>query len=155
MSAAWEIILEGRALLAAGGRLYTKGSQGIPQRLRSVFLQRIDATIPVTLATQAGREASDHEIAIEHLVPMKRIAIEIIDPSAHDPRTGGANVELLGPAVDIEHAEEIARKLIVKARVTKEEHARLNTAYPSFQWDAPAADGRARYRAAGIDLFEI
>ncbi|WP_420380875.1 hypothetical protein [Marivita sp.] len=94
MSDAWEIILEGRALLAGGGRLHTKGSHGIPQRLRSIFLKRIDAAIPVSLTTQAAIEAPSEETAIEHLVPMKRIAIVIIDPAAHDPRTGGSDAEI-------------------------------------------------------------
>lgn len=155
MSDAWGLILKGRAILASGGSLHSKGSQAIPSRLRQVFLQPIDATIPIKLTTKAAKEADPEDVVVEHLVPMKRVAIEIIDPTAHDPRTGGKNADVVGPAIDIKHAEEIARKLITKALVTKEEHAKLNLAHPSFQWDAPAGDGLARYQAAGIELFAL
>lgn len=97
MSDVGQIILQGRAIIDAGGRLYSKGSKGISRRLRVAFLDNIDATIPATLTSLAAKTAPAEQVVIEHLIPMKRIAIEIIDPAGHDPRTGGDAPETIGP----------------------------------------------------------
>ena len=152
---AWDIILEGRDILAKGGRLYSQGSNGVPSRLRRYLLSDVDKDVPVTLTTASARCASPSDLVIEHIVPMKRIAIEIIDPEAHDPRTGGNSPQTLGPARNIDHAREIAATMIEKAYVTREEHSRLNAQSASYQWDAPGGDGHARYRGAGIELKRI
>jgi hypothetical protein len=147
----WSVILEGRQILTSGGTLFSKGSNKVPSRLRKCFLDRIDKSIPITFESRAAREpgAKTH---IEHMVPMKRVAIEIIDPSGHDPRTVDGGAEGLGPARNLEHAEEIARKLIVKAFVTEDEHKQLNRSGRSQQWDTAKGDPMKRYRDCGITL---
>lgn len=155
MENAWEIILEGRGIVASGGRLYSKGSNHVPTRLRQAFIARVDRKIGVTLTSQAARHADPADVVVEHVVTVKRIAIEIIAPEAHAPRIGGPAKTKLGPARDLAHAEQIAQAMLTKAYVTRTEHDRLNTVSQSFQWDAPAGDGMARYRAAGIELTAI
>ncbi|MXU65912.1 hypothetical protein [Oceanomicrobium pacificus] len=155
MEDAWDIIVEGRAIVASGGRLFSKGSNRVPTRLRQAFIARIDREIAVTLTSQAARQADTADVVVEHVIPIKRIVIEVIAPEAHDPRTGGRAMTRLGPARDLAHAERIAREMLTKAYVTRAEHDRLNIASQSFQWDAPAGDGMARYRVAGIELTAI
>jgi len=153
---AWEaIVLPARAHLAAGGNLHTKGSGGWPKRLRT-YLDRVDRLVPFTLASDAAMALPVAERIREHVMPMKRIAIEIIDPSACDPRANTRRDAIAGgPARDAQHMEEIALRLIRKAWVTREEHRRLNLAGASFQWDAPDGDGLERYRRAGVEVREI
>lgn len=155
MENARDIIMEGRSIVASGGRLHSKGSNRVPARLRQALITRIDRRVAVTLTSEAARNADPADVVVEHVIPIKRIAIEIIAPEAHDPRTGGRAKTTLGPARDLAHAEQIAGKMLIKAYVTRAEHDRLNTASRSFQWDAPAGNGMARYQAAGIELTAI
>lgn len=91
------------------------------------------------------------ERVVEHVVPMKRIVIEIVDPGQADPRSNSASRAIAdGPATSPEHLIRIFDELLVKCWVTKEEHNLLNRTGRSFQWDAPGGDGWARYRAAGV-----
>ena len=151
---AWSIVLEGRRIIRSGGRLHSKGSAQVPSRLRKSLLNRIDREIPVIFKSEAAMLPGS-KTHIEHVTPMKRIAIEIIDPSAHDPRTVGGGPAGLGPARDLLHAVEIARTMIVKALVTQEEHALINRSGVSLQWDAPAKDILARYHTAGVCLVPV
>lgn len=141
---------EVRPFLANGGRLWSKGSRGYPSRLRQM-LNRLDAAHDVTFATEGSMRLPSRQREIEHVTPMKRIIIEIIDPLQADPRSNSSFAPIAGgPATSPEHLLAIFDKLLVKCWVTAEEHERLNRAGESLQWDAPDGDGWARYRLAGV-----
>lgn len=139
-----------RPFLAQGGNLHTKGSRGYPTRLRQM-LSRLDADVPITHATAASLRLPVRDRQIEHVVPVKRIAIEIVDPSKADPRSNTSFDAIAGgPATSPEHLLKIVDQLWIKCWVTPEEHSRLNKCMPSAQWDAPNGDGWLRYRLANI-----
>ena len=141
---------EVRPFLVAGGRLWSKGSQGYPRQLRQ-RLHGLDAAHPVTFATPDAMSLDRSQRVVEHVVPMKRIAIEIVDPRQADPRSNTTAEPIAGgPASSPEHLLMIFDQLLVKCWVTAAEHDRLNRTGPSFQWDAPDGDGWARYRQAGV-----
>lgn len=150
-STAYEFIKgEVRPFLADGGRLWSKGSRGYPTRLRQM-LNRLDAAHDVTFATEDSMRLPPGQREIEHVTPMKRIIIEIIDPLQADPRSNSSFAAIAGgPATSAEHLLSIFDELLVKCWVTPEEHERLNRAGESLQWDAPDGDGWARYRLAGV-----
>ncbi len=90
------------------------------------------------------------------MVPMKRIVVEIVDPSQADPRSNSVADPLAGdPAISPEHLIVIFDRLLVKSWVTADEHDRLNRTGPSFQWDAPGGDGWVRYRQAGVAAYRL
>lgn len=122
---------EVRPFLAAGGRLWSKGSQGYPRQLRQ-RLNGLDAAHQVTFATQDAMRLDRSERVVEHVVPMKRIAIELVDPRQADPRSNTTAEPIAGgPASSSEHLLLIFDQLLVKCWVTAAEHDRLNRAGPS------------------------
>lgn len=144
------IVDEVRPFLAAGGRLWSKGSRGYPRRLRQM-LQGLDRAHPVTFATHDATLIDQSQRVVEHVIPMKRIVIEIVDPGQADPRSNSTLAPIGGgPATTQEELIAIFDRLLVKCWVTSEQHDRLNRAGRSFQWDAPNGDGWARYRVAGV-----
>lgn len=146
---------EVRPYLAAGGRLWTKGSAGHPRRVRQL-LHGLDETHPVTYATRDAMELEPRQRIVEHVTPMKRIVIEIVDPAQADPRSNTAFAPIAGgPATSAEQLLSIFDRLLVKCWVTNEEHDRLNRAARSYQWDAPNGDGWARYRKAGVMAYPL
>jgi len=93
---------------------------------------------------------------VEHVIPMKRIVIEIVDPRQADPRSNTRNDPIAGgPATSPEHLISIYDRLLQKCWVTREEHDRLNRAGASLQWDAPDGDGWARYRRAEVVAYRL
>jgi len=141
---------EVRPFLAAGGRLWSKGSGGYPRLLRQM-LQGLDGAHAVTFGTNDAMQLDLRRRVVEHVVPMKRIVVEIVDPRQADPRTNSrADPIAGGPANSPEQLIEIFDRLLVKCWVSSEEHEMLNRTGPSFQWDAPDGDGWARYRQAGV-----
>ena len=146
---------EVRPFLAAGGRLWSKGSRGYPRRLRQ-RLQGLDAAHPVLFATQDAMRLDRSQRIVEHVVPMKRIVIEIVDPHQADPRSNRVADPIAGgPAISPEHLILIFDQLLEKCWVTADEHDRLNRTGPSFQWDAPDGDGWSRYRQAGVAAYRL
>jgi len=150
-------LIEGevRPFITAGGRLWSKGSQGYPRRLRQI-LQGLDRAHTVTFATKDALLIDLKQRKVEHVVPMKRIVIEIVDPGQADTRSN-SNADPIagGPAVSPEDLISIFDRLLVKCWVTGDEHDRLNRAGRSFQWDAPDGDGWARYRQAGVIAYPL
>ncbi|MGZ0712319.1 hypothetical protein ACWPKO_28680 (plasmid) [Coraliomargarita sp. W4R53] len=141
---------EVRPFLATGGRLWSKGSSGYPSRLRQM-LNGLDSAHVVTFGTRDAMQLAQRQRVVEHVIPMKRIVIEIVDPSQADPRSNTRNAPIAdGPATSPEHLITIFDRLLEKCWVTAEEHDRLNRAGRSFQWDAPDGDGWSRYRAAEV-----
>lgn len=141
---------EVRPFLAGGGRLWSKGSRGYPRRLRDI-LEKLDSAKSVTFATHDAMQLQRNQRRVEHVVPMKRIMIEIVDPREADPRSNSSTEPIAGgPATSPEHLLSIFDRLVEKCWVTADEHDRLNRAGRSFQWDAPNGDGWSRYRAAGV-----
>lgn len=141
---------EVRPFLASCGRLWSKGSRGHPRQLRQ-RLQGLDAAHPVTFATRDAMSLERSQRVVEHVIPTKRIAIEIVDPRQADPRSNAMAEPIVGgPASSPEHLVMIFDQLLVKCWVTAEEHDRLNRTSSSFQWDTPDGDGLARYRQAGV-----
>ena len=140
-----------RPYIRAGGRLWTKtpgltGEQ--PATHLRKLLKPLDDTVPIRFTTTAAMTPG----AItdrEHALPVKRIAIEMIDPMQGDPRCGSNRV-LIGRAESPEDVISIYRALAVVVLVTKAEHARLGKAHRSSAWDALGGDWRRRYAAAGI-----
>src|SRR5690606_4380001 len=111
-----------RPFLASGGRMWSKGSLGFPRRVRKM-LERLDSTQPVTFATLDAMRLELSERVIEHVVPMKRIVIEIVDPSQADPRSNSRTDPIAGgPATSPEHLISIFDRLLEKCWVTEEEH---------------------------------
>jgi hypothetical protein len=155
-SRAFELIdAEIRPFLAVGGQLWTKGSNGYPARLRQI-LRGLDKAHRVTFATHEAMQLHPENRVVEHVIPMKRIVIEIIDPSQADPRSNSNNAPIAdGPAQSPQHLITIFDTLLQKCWVTPTEHERLNRAGRSFQWDAPDGDGWARYRSAGIEAYSL
>lgn len=146
---------EVRPHLAAGGNLWTKGSGGYPSRLRQM-LGALDDGHPVTFATRDAMELPAAERKIEHVIPFKRIIVEIVDPSQADPRSNTRQGPIAGgPATSPEHLLSIFDQLLVKCWVTKDEPDRLNRAGRSLQWDAPDGDGWARYRLADVVAYPL
>ncbi len=141
---------EVRPFLAAGGTLHTKGSRGYPTKLRTMLLW-LDATVPITHATTAALLLPLQQRQVEHVFPVKRVAVEMVDPSKADPRSNTSFAPIAnGPANSPEHLLDIFDRLWIKCWITPDEHGRLNTCVPSAQWDAPNGDGWARYRLAGV-----
>lgn len=141
---------EVRPHLQAGGRLWSKGSGGYPTRLRQI-LSPLDDVHPVRFATDAAMQIDQRQRVVEHVIPIKRLIIELVDPGQSDPRANSHNLPIAGgPATSPEHLISIYDQLLNKCWVTAEEHARLNRAGTSMQWDAPDGDGWARYRAAAV-----
>ncbi|GAA1775286.1 hypothetical protein [Agromyces lapidis] len=141
---------EVRPFLASGGRLWSKGSNGYPRRLRQM-LQRLDRAHEVAFATDDAIRLERNQRVVEHVIPMKRIVIEIVDPAQADPRSNSGSVPIAGgPARSPAHLLAIFDSLLEKCWVTTDEHDRLNRAGRSFQWDAPDGDGWSRYTQAGI-----
>lgn len=149
--AAFDLIeTEVRPHLAAGGNLWTKGSGGYPRRLRQM-LGALDKGHAVTFATRDAMQLAPAERVVEHVIPFKRIIVEIVDPNQADPRSNTHQRPIAGgPATSPEHLLSIFDRLLVKCWVTKDEHDRLNRAGRSLQWDAPDGDGWARYRLADV-----
>lgn len=146
---------EVRPFLVAGGRLWTKGSRGYPARLRQM-LQVLDKAHAVTFATEDAMLLDRRKRKVEHVVPMKRVVLEIVDPGQADPRSNsGTNPIAGGPATSPEHLISIFDQLLVKCWVTADEHDRLNRTSRSFQWDAPDGDGWARYRRAEVAAYRL
>ncbi|MEV8172670.1 hypothetical protein [Microbacterium sp. NPDC077486] len=144
-----------RSHLAAGGNLWTKGSGGYPRRLRQM-LGALDEGHPVTFATRDAMQLAQPERKVEHVIPFKRIIVEIVDPSQADPRSNTRQEPIAGgPATSPEHLLSIFDRLLVKCWVTKDEHDRLNRAGRSLQWDAPDGDGWARYRLADVAAYPL
>lgn len=140
---------EVRPFLASGGRLWTKGSNAYPKRVRQI-LHKLDSA-GVTFATHDAMQLERRQRVVEHVVPMKRIVIEIVDPSQADPRSNSGTEPIAGgPATSPEHLLAIFDRLLAKCWVTSDEHDRLNRAGRSFQWDAPNGDGWTRYAHAGV-----
>lgn len=115
------------------------------------MLRVLDKAHEVTFATQDAMQLRRDQRVVEHVIPIKRIIIEIVDPSQADPRS---NTHLMpiagGPATSPEHLISIFDRLLQKCWVTRDEHDRLNRAGRSLQWDAPDGDGWSRYRLAGV-----
>lgn len=146
---------EVRPHLAVGGNLWTKGSRGYPSRLRHM-LRGLDDVHDVRFATHDAMQLDLAERVVEHVIPFKRIIVEIVDPSQADPRSNTLQEPIAGgPATSPEHLLPIFDKLVQKCWVTKDEHDRLNRAGRSFQWDAPDGDGWARYRLAGVVAYPL
>ncbi len=146
---------EVRPFLAAGGQLWSKGSRGYRRRLRQM-LQGLDRAHNPTFATQDAVLIDSELRKVEHVVPMKRIVIEIVDPGQADPRSTSVTDPIAGgPAVSPEDLISIFDRLLVKCWVTGDEHDRLNRAGRSFQWDAPDGDGWSRYRQAGVIAYPL
>lgn len=141
---------EARPFLAAGGRLWSKGSGRYPSRLRQI-LRGLDKDHEVTYATQDAMQLPRNQRVVEHVIPIKRIIIEIVDPRQADPRSNTHQEPIAGgPATSPEHLISIFDRLLQKCWVTQDEHDRLNRAGRSLQWDAPDGDGWARYRLSGV-----
>lgn len=154
--AAFDLIeTEVRPHLAAGGRLWSKGSAGYPSRLRQM-LGTLDKGHAVTFATRGAMQLPPAERVVEHVIPFKRIIVEIVDPSQADPRSN-THLEPIagGPATSPEHLLSIFDQLLQKCWVTKDEHDRLNRAGRSLQWDAPDGDGWSRYRLADVVAYPL
>lgn len=149
--AAYAVIeTEVRPHLASGGKLWSKGSGGYPSRLRKM-LSGLDAAHGITYATDDAMQLPKAQRIVEHVVPFKRIIIELVDPRQADPRSNSSVAAIAGgPARSPEHLLEIFDQVLRKCWVTNEEHDRLNRAGASLQWDAPDGDGWARYRLAGV-----
>lgn len=144
-----------RPFLENGGRLWTQGSQGYPSRLRKL-LEKLDVDCPVTHATVAAMLLPERERIIEHVLPMKRLGIEIIDPRQADPRVNSSFAPIAdGPATSPQHLITIFDQLLEKCWVTKDEHDLLNRAGSSMQWDAPNGNGWLRYEQAGVVTHEL
>lgn len=152
---AYEFIeTEIRPFLTAGGRLWSKGSRGYPSRLRQ--MTRALESASVTFATREAMLLLPGQREIEHVLPMKRVLIEIVDPRQSDPRSNSGPVPIAGgPATSPEHLLSIFDLLVVKCWVTPEEHKRLNRVGRSMQWDAPRGDGWERYRLAEVVAYPI
>ncbi len=72
---AWQWIEQNvRPHLAAGGGLHSKGSNGLPAEFRRRFLSRLESG-EVRFATPSALALPVGERKVEHVVPMKRIAI--------------------------------------------------------------------------------
>lgn len=146
---------EVRPFLAAGGRLWSKGSRGYPSRLRQM-LQGLNDAHAVEFATHDAMQLDRSLRIVEHVTPMKRIVVEIVDPAQADPRSNSVADPIAGgPATSPEHLISIFDRLLVKCWVTADEHDRLNRTGPSFQWDAPDGDGWARYSQAGVAAYRL
>jgi hypothetical protein len=146
---------EVRPFLVEGGRLWSKGSRGYPRQLRQMLLG-LDNSHVVTFATPDATRLDELQRRVEHVIPMKRIVIEIVDPGQADPRSNTSFDPIAGgPAISPEHLISIFDQLLVKCWVTPDEHDRLNRAGRSLQWDAPNGDGWARYRLAGVTAHSI
>jgi len=146
---------EVRPFLAAGGRLWSKGSRGYPSKIRQMFLG-LDKAHGVTFATRDAMLVDSSQRQIEHVVPVKRIVIEIVDPGQADPRSNSRFDALAGgPAMSPKDLISVFDRLLVKCWVTADEHDRLNRAGRSMQWDAPDGDGWTRYRLAGVTAYRL
>jgi hypothetical protein len=146
---------EVRPFVVSGGRLWSKGSHGYPARLRRM-LNGLDDAHPVTFATVEAMKLDEGERIVEHVVPIKRIMIEIVEPGQADPRSNSLVDAIAGgPATSAEHLITIYDRLLTTCWVTAEEHDRLNRAGRSLQWDAPDGDGWARYRLAGVAAYAL
>lgn len=144
-----------RPFLAAGGRLWTKGSRGYPTQLRRL-LERLEVDCPVAYTTEDAMLLPERMRVVEHVLPMKRIVVEIVDPRQVDPRSNQDARSLAGgPAMSPEHLIAVFDRLLVKCWVTKHEHDRLNRAGRSAQWDAPNGDGWLRYELAGVAVRPV
>lgn len=154
--AAYDVIeTEVRPHLASGGKLWSKGSGGYPSRLRKM-LSGLDAAHGVTYATDDAMQLPKRQRIVEHVVPFKRIIIELVDPRQADPRSNSDVAPIAGgPARSPEHLLEIFDQVLQKCWVTNEEHDRLNRAGASLQWDAPDGDGWARYRLAEVVAHRV
>jgi len=146
---------EVRPFLADGGRLWSKGSRGYPRRLRQM-LQGLDNAHVVMFATRAAMLVDRRQRIVEHVVPMKRIVVEIVDPAQADPRSNSGSDPIAGgPATSPEHLISVFDRLLVKCWVTADEHDRLNRAGRSLQWDAPDGDGWSRYKLADVTAYRL
>jgi hypothetical protein len=146
---------EVRPFLAAGGRLWSKGSRGYPSRLRRM-LEGLEGSHSTTFATIDAMRLDLSEREVEHVTPVKRIVIEIVDPRQADPRSNTVLEAIAGgPATSPQHLIEIFDKLLVTCWVTANEHILLNRAGRSLQWDAPDGDGWRRYEMAGVVAYPL
>ncbi|UYO95645.1 hypothetical protein OED01_08430 [Microbacterium sp. M28] len=154
--AAFDLIeTEVRPHLAAGGRLWSKGSGGYPSLLRQM-LGSLDKDHAVAFATRDAMQLAPAERVVEHVIPFKRIIVEIVDPRQADPRSNTRQEPIAGgPATSPEHLLSIFDQLLQKCWVTKDEHDLLNRAGRSLQWDAPDGDGWARYRLADVVAYPL
>lgn len=154
--AAFDLIeTEVRPHLATGGNLWTKGSGGYPSRLRKM-LRVLDDGHPVGFATREALQLPPDERVVEHVIPFKRIIVEIVDPRQADPRSNTNRGPIAGgPATSPEQLLSIFDRLLQKCWVTTDEHDRLNRAGRSLQWDAPDGDGWARYRLAEVVAYPV
>lgn len=120
------------------------------------MLGALDRSHEVKHATIASMRLETDQRIVEHVIPIKRIVIEIVDPSQADPRSNTRTAPIAGgPARSPEHLLALFDSLLEKCWVTPDEHDRLNRAGRSFQWDAPDGDGWARYRMAGVVVYRL
>lgn len=108
---------EARPFLAAGGRLWSKGSRGYPSRLRRM-LQPLETDV-ISFATREAMLLDPAEREVEHVLPVKRVVVEIVDPRQADPRSNRVAEPFAGgPATSPEHLLAIVDRLLVKCWVT-------------------------------------
>jgi len=120
------------------------------------MLLRLDKAHVVTFATHDPMLLDSSQRQIEHVVPMKRIVIEIVDPGQADPRSNSRFDAIAGgPATSPEDLIAVFDRLLVKYWVTAELHDRLNRAGRSLQWDTPDGDGWSRYRLAVVTAYRL
>lgn len=120
------------------------------------MLSTLDKGHAVTFATRDAMQLAPAERVVEHVIPFKRIIVEIVDPSQADPRSNTHQEPIAGgPATSPAHLLSIFDHLLQKCWVTKDEHDRLNRAGRSLQWDAPDGDGWARYRLADVVAYPL
>lgn len=115
------------------------------------MLQGLDSAHVATFTTVDSMRRDGLHRIVEHVVPMKRIVVEIVDPRQADPRSN-SNAEPIagGPAMSVEHLILIFDQLLVKCWVTADEHYRLNRTGPSFQRDATEGYGWSRFAQGGV-----
>jgi hypothetical protein len=154
---AWRFIEdEARPYVRRGGRLWTKtrGFHGVnPATTLRDILKPLDNRIPATFTTLAAAKPGAL-VDREHAMPVKRIAIEMIDPMQGDPRCHSDRI-LVGAAEGPEDILRVYHALAVVVMVSRAEHARLAKAHASSRWDAWEGDWRKRYEMAGLEVLPI
>jgi hypothetical protein len=116
-------------------------------------LQGLDDAYVVIFATDDAMQLDRGQWIVDHVIPMKRIVIEAVDPREADPRPNSASDPIAGgPAISPEHLISIFDPLLIKRWVTADERDRLNRTGRSFQWDAADGDGWSRYKPPQASL---
>jgi len=120
------------------------------------MLEGLEGSHSVTFATIDAMRLDLEKREVEHVTPVKRIVIEIVDPRQADPRSNSSFDAIAGgPAASPQHLITIFDTLLATCWVTADEHSRLNRAGRSLQWDAPDGDGWARYVMAGVVAYPL